>query len=155
MQSTADLTGLIRELDDASAVRSLVAVARVLAREENVETELTAEAVAALEGSFGDAEPAAPEAGDLARSALALLARDPSMAPDVARSLNLPSTRSFDAGSAMLLASAVLVALQTHVRFERDKRGRLSLLVEKKATSDSLLSDLAQKLLGWWKRGGE
>ena len=43
---------------------------------------------------------------------------------------------------------AVLIVLQTHVKFERTPDGKWSLKVEKKPTSDSLLKGLVQKLIG-------
>jgi hypothetical protein len=43
----------------------------------------------------------------------------------------------------------VLVVLQTHVKFERDKAGRWSVKIEKKPTDNSLLKPLVQKLLSF------
>jgi len=49
----------------------------------------------------------------------------------------------------LALATAVLIVLQTHVRFQRDAQGKWTLTIEKKPASDSLLKDLAQKLLAY------
>ena len=146
----------IRSLDDQTALRVLATVTRARDHTGNLETELTPEARAALAASFGAGEAtAALAAGDLARAALLLLAEDPRTREGIDALVRGPATRSFDAGATLLLTSAVLIALQTHVRFERDKNGKVSLLVEKRPTSDALLKDLAQKLLGWWKKGGQ
>ena len=45
------------------------------------------------------------------------------------------------------VVSAVLIVLQTHVKFERDKEGRYTVLIEKKPTDESLLKGLVKKLL--------
>jgi hypothetical protein len=45
----------------------------------------------------------------------------------------------------------MLVVLQTHVLFERDRDGKIHIKIEKKPTRDSLLKDLVQKLF-WFCR---
>jgi preprotein translocase subunit SecF len=50
---------------------------------------------------------------------------------------------------AAVVISAVLIVLQTHVNFERDKRGKWSVKVEKKATDATLLRELVKKLLAF------
>ena len=63
---------------------------------------------------------------------------------------NLPETRSrFDAGATLALAAAVLNALQTNVPFQRNERGKWTLTIEKKPTSERLLKGLVQKLLAY------
>lgn len=47
--------------------------------------------------------------------------------------------------SAFLIAG-LLVALQTHFEFVRDKDGRWSIKIKKKPTSDTLLKPLIKKL---------
>jgi len=64
--------------------------------------------------------------------------------------VNFPTTGKFFAGAeTVAIVVAALVALQTHVRFERDKDGRWSIKIEKKSTSDALLKPLVQKLLAF------
>ena len=46
-----------------------------------------------------------------------------------------------------LTVAAVLLVLQTHIRFARGKDGRWTLTVEKKPTDEALLKPLVQKLL--------
>jgi hypothetical protein len=55
--------------------------------------------------------------------------------------------------SAYLIAG-LLVALQTQVEFERDKDGRWSVKLKKKATSDALLKPLVKKLITLLGLGG-
>jgi hypothetical protein len=45
------------------------------------------------------------------------------------------------------LIVGLLVALQTQFEFERDKNGRWSVKIKKKATSDALLKPLVKKLI--------
>jgi hypothetical protein len=52
------------------------------------------------------------------------------------------------------VVAAVLVVLQTHVKFDRDKDGRWSLKIEKKPAGDKLLANLAGKFLSLFGRGG-
>jgi len=80
-----------------------------------------------------------------------VLAEDPETRQAIATmAANLPETPSkFDAGATLALATAVLIVLQTHVRFQRDAQGKWTLTIEKKPASDSLLKDLAQKLLAY------
>ena len=45
--------------------------------------------------------------------------------------------------------TAALIALQTHVKIERDAKGKLAWKVEKKPTTVALLRPLVEKLLGF------
>ena len=55
-----------------------------------------------------------------------MLAEDPETRQAIATmAANLPETPSkFDAGATLALATAVLIVLQTHVRFQRDAQGK-------------------------------
>jgi hypothetical protein len=59
------------------------------------------------------------------------------------------SLQKFDFGASIALTAAVLIVLQTHIRFERGTDGKYNLLVEKKPTSDALLKGLVQKLISY------
>ncbi len=89
--------------------------------------------------------------GELARQALLVLAEDPEAAIAIERlaSIRGDSAQVFDFGIGV--AVAVLIVLQTHVKFERKPDGKWSLNVEKKPTSDSLVKGLVQKLIGFAK----
>jgi hypothetical protein len=147
---------MIRGLDDSQAVRVLTTFGRARLRTGGVaETEWTPELDRALRLGYPadtDAGRAASVSeGDLARQALLLLADDPQYRETLSVLIEGSPPESFEAvgaGTVALLA-AVLVVLQTHVLFERDKDGKIHIKIEKKPTRDSLLNDLVQKLLGF------
>jgi len=87
--------------------------------------------------------------GDIARAALQLLAADPAHREGIQYLLDNADGARFNAVEWAGLASAVLIVLQTHVRFERDKHGDWSFKIEKKPTNASLLKDLLQKLAAY------
>lgn len=61
-----------------------------------------------------------------------------------------PSQRfSLDPVSTIAQVTAALVALQTHVKIERDAKGRITFLMEKKPTKDTLLKPLVKKILSF------
>jgi hypothetical protein len=62
---------------------------------------------------------------------------------------NGPRTRALGFGvvESTFLIAGLIVALQTQVEFARDKNGRWSVKIRKKATSDALLKPLVKKLL--------
>ena len=129
---------MIRGLDDSQAVRVLTTFARVRLRAGGVaETEWTLELDRALRQDF-PAEADAGRAGsvsegDLARQALLLLADDPQNRDALAALIAGPPPKPFEVvgvGTVALLA-AILVVLQTHVLFERDKDGKIHIKRER------------------------
>ena len=140
---------LIQSLDDATARRVLATFAR--AQATPAETALTPE----LRQSWREFAPAPETAavsaneGDLARAALLLLADDPQQQPMLTALIEGPAPTRFGVLETVAIISAVLVVLQTHVKFERDKEGRWSVKIEKKPTDNSLLKPLVQKLLSF------
>ena len=148
---------MIRGLDDSQAVRVLTTFARVRLRAGGVaETEWTPELDRALRQDFpaeADAGRAASVSeGDLARQALLLLADDPQNRDALAALIEGPPPESYEVVTAgtVALVAAMLVVLQTHVLFERDRDGKIHIKIEKKPTRDSLLKDLVQKLFGFF-----
>ena len=82
----------------------------------------------------------------MARSALLLLASEPDYREGLtALMASPPPERMLGPWETMALASAVLVVLQTHFKFERDKQGRWSVNLEKKPTDVQLLKSVIQK----------
>lgn len=76
------------------------------------------------------------------------MAEDPRFAGPVEAALTGPEAQRMGFGvveSAFLIAG-LLVALQTHFEFVRDKDGRWSIKIKKKPTSDTLLKPLIKKL---------
>lgn len=148
---------MIRGLDDSQAVRVLTTFARVRLRAGGVaETEWTPELDRALRQDFpaeADAGRAASVSeGDLARQALLLLADDPQNRDALTALIEGPPPESFEVVGTVALLAAMLVVLQTHVLFERDRDGKIHIKIEKKPTQDSLLKNLVQKLLGFFHR---
>ena len=140
---------LIQSLDDAAARRVLDSITR--AQTASAETALTPELRQALREFATGPEVAAVPAGDgdLARAALLLLADDPQQQPILTALIEGPAPTKFGVLETTAVVTAVLLVLQTHVRFERDKDGRWLLKIEKKPTDNSLLKILVQKLLSF------
>ncbi len=144
----------IAALDDAEALRLVQTIGTAFAMAEDYETHLTPDIQATLGAAFDAASAGgAISEGDLARAALRLYAEDPEHRAALIAMLDHPAPQSFDLGATLALTAAVLVILQTHVRFYRDKAGKWTLKVEKKPTSDALLKPLVQKLLGFVSGG--
>lgn len=112
---------------------------------------LDADLQAALAEAFPDAAasadvPAVP--AEAARAALAMLAEHPEHGAAVRALIEGPRPARYnDLATTALVITGVLIALQTHVRIERDAKGNYRILVEKKATNTSLLRELIRKLL--------
>jgi hypothetical protein len=140
---------LINSLDDATSVR----IVGILARRSGGgrQTELTPEIRRSLQEEFGVAPaPDHPSEGDLSRQALIVLAQDPETDEAItALSKGPPPQRFEPVTTVVVVVAAALVALQTHVRFERDVGGKLKLLIENKPTKDTLLKPLVQKLISY------
>jgi len=139
----------IASLDAATARRILDSIAR--ARSNRAETALTAELRQALRDFASEPETAAVPAsdGELTRAALLLLADDPQQQPILTALIEGPAPTKFGVLETAAVVTAVLLVLQTHVKFERDKDGRWTLKIEKKPTDNSLLKLLVQKLLSF------
>lgn len=75
------------------------------------------------------------------------MAEDQSAREAIVALVSAPPPQRFDPASTLAVTAAVLLVLQTHVRFARDKAGQWSLTIEKKPTTESLLKPLVQKLL--------
>ena len=90
----------------------------------------------------------APSDAAAAASALQLLGDEPRFAGPIKAMKSGPQTRSL--GPAVVegtfLIGGLLLALQTHFEFVRDKDGRWSVTIKKKPTSDALLKSLIKKL---------
>lgn len=117
-------------------------------RGASTDIELTPGQQAALQEAFNAAPDRSAEAGDLARTILRLHAQDPSNRDMLAQLMGGSSLERFLNGTTIALSTAVLVLLQTHVRFERDADGNWSAVIEKEAASTELLRAVVQKYLG-------
>ena len=141
----------IQNIDSARALQILAIVCRSHRNQQpsaltpNLRKEL------ALTFDLPDAasEPVSDE--ELAKQALLLLAEDPERRAAIETMAAQPELgrQKFDMGLTIGLTAAVLLVLQTHVRFERHEDGKWSVKIEKKPTSDALLKSLVQKLLNF------
>jgi len=146
----------IKNLEDNTAVNILNTIAQSRIRTGQYETEITPEITQALETTF-DTSPSSETASpsDLAREALLLLAEMPEYQGPLSAMLSGPLTKNFglDPVTATAVVTAALVVLQTHVRIERDKKGKVSVLIERKPTKDTLLKPIVEKLLSCIPQG--
>lgn len=91
--------------------------------------------------------------GELARQALLVLAENPATRTAIeTMAANWDNSRQkFEFGASIGITAAVLLVLQTHIKFERNLDGKWSLKVEKKPTSEGLLKALVEKLINFHK----
>jgi hypothetical protein len=149
------LDARIAQLSDADARRLLLSLTRPLAEDPARTTTPDAALVLALTTAFGaPAITAPPDEGDLARTALRLLAADPATAPRLTALLDGPRAERFIDPNTIAITTAVLLALQLHVRIERTKDGQWKLLIEKPSMSGAALKPLVDKLVAFLSRGG-
>ena len=141
----SSLTDRIQTLDDATARRVLNTSAR--AQASQAVPELTPAFVQALRDFASEPTPVSVTTGDAARAALLLLAQDPRQHAILTALIDGPAPERLGVLETTALISAVLIALQTHVKFERDKDGIWTIKIEKKPTDATLLKTLVQKLL--------
>ena len=147
------MSDTIRKIDDVTAQRILGVITRSRADTAPEKVDWTSDLRQALASEF-DAGPATTPVsdGELARQALLVLAEDPDTGNAIETMAAKPqSLQKFDFGASIALTAAVLIVLQTRVKFERGANGKWSLQVEKKPTSDALLKGLVQKLVSYAK----
>ncbi len=137
-----------RPMDNAQAIRIVGLIGEVHQGEVPAEAERAA-LVRELARAFDTKDTPCPSDGEAAAAALELLAQDPRLAGPIEAAQHGPRTKAFGFGvvEGTVLMSGLLVALQTHFEFERDKDGRWSIKIRKKPTSDALLKPLVKKLV--------
>ena len=140
----------IQALSDDTAIRILTTIAQAQLHTENYQAELTPEIRQALQEEVPSSPSGEPsDAGELARQALLLLAEDPGIGPNLEQLIENPPPESFGPVTIMAVTVAALIALQTHVKFERKPSGKWKLLIEKKPTQEGLLKALFRGILDW------
>ena len=138
----------ITDLEDTHALNALSAFTRAHQNQPGQVVILDPDLREALETAFpGEPLPSATSPADTARAALALLAEHPKHGPAIRALAEHPPPQRFDLGSTALIVTAVLIALQTHIKIQRDANGKYKVLMEKKPTDAGLLGDLVRKLL--------
>ena len=138
----------ILSIDDKAAVAILTTFANAQLREVGCQTDLSKDLQQSLAVEF-EISATAPSStpGDLARQALLLAVEDPHHAEGIKALVEVVSLQKFAVVETVAIVSAALIVLQMHVKFERDKNGRFSFKIEKKPTSDKLLTPLVEKIL--------
>lgn len=144
---SVDLPARIAALDDDEAVRLVTLLAKV--EGDPSDEEATPAQRAALRDAFDAVPDPSADEGDLARAVLQLHAQDPDNRDTLAQLLNGSSPERFLNGTSIALGTAVLILLQTHLRFERDADGNWTVVIEKEAASTDLLRTVVQKYLGF------
>jgi hypothetical protein len=144
------LENRISLLNDATAVELLQRFARGQPRAPVPDT-LDSTITEQLRGQLNltSDPPETASQGDVARTALLIVASDSDHRTNIEAMLNNQPAEKFAIIETALIVSAVLIALQTHVRFERDKLGKWAVSVEKKPTNSTLLTKLIKKLLAF------
>src|SRR5271157_2378682 len=137
--------------DDETSISILKSIAQARLGPASGELPLNPELRAALATAFGTPEPASASEGDLARAALDLLRQDPALAEPIrvmaSQAGDPASPQRYLEPLTIGLATAALLALQTHVKFKLDHNHKWSIEVDKKSSSDSTLKLLVQRLL--------
>ena len=137
----------IDRLSDDRAIEILQTIVLAQARRGDFTTEAGLGLASSLAAELHISATPATD-GDLAREALELLATDPETSQAIDALTNSPRPQRFLGGPEIGLAAAVLIALQTRIKIQRDKKGRWQFELHKKAASDGLLKSLASKILG-------
>ena len=134
---------LIKSLDDATAIRVLQAYSTAQSRHGDYQTQWSGELRQYLvEQVELSAVPDAVTEGNLAREALLLLAYEPENQEPLTALIQSASPEKFlDAGT-VAIGVAALIALQTHVKFERTKEGKIHFKLERKPLPAELIGKL-------------
>ena len=134
---------LIKNLDDATAVRVLQTFSTAQCRHGNYETQMSSELRQTFIAELDNPElPDAVNEGDLAREALLVLATDQNNHESLTGLIQSSSPEKFLDPATIAIGVAALVALQTHVKFERNKKGEIYFKLERKALPEGLIAKL-------------
>jgi hypothetical protein len=106
---------------------------------------------AALAKAFGKSSQSETSRGELARSALDLLTEDPAFAEPIhlmaMQPISVATRHRYLDVSTIAITTAVLLVLQTRIKFKLDDNGKWSVEIHKKAASDAILKLVVQRLL--------
>jgi hypothetical protein len=141
------------DTDDENSIYILQTIAQARLRPASGELPPNADIRAALATSFGDSGPTPATEGNLARAALNLLAQDPAFAEPIqvmaSQSGISASRQRYLEPSTIALITAVLLVLQTRIKFKLDYNRKWSVEVDKKSSSDAAVKLLVQRLLSF------
>ena len=141
-----DLPAAIRVLTDTEAERLLATLARHrLQPGAGAVTTCSPEVVSALAQTVGDVPPSGTATrGELARATLLLLATDPALQPQLDALIRNPSAEKYAADpiTLTLVATAAVLALQTHVKIEYDDSKGWRVKFEKPTADKTLMGQV-------------
>ncbi len=142
------MEALIRTLDDATALRILDMFARARLPASDSGPQLPADVRQALGVWSETPSPSgqASSAGELARQTLLVLASDPQNQAGLTALMQNAAPQRLDFGTSVAVGVIALTVLQTHIKFERGKDGKIAFKIEKKDAPVALLKTLAEKL---------
>ena len=138
------MENVLDKIDDQRSVEILTRVVKgrgLLPCAPGIEVQKAQAELATVFGQAGSGE--IPTEGDLARQCLRVLSQN----PDTARAIAGMAEQTDHGPQCFLIAEVSVIALAlavlgTSVRYERDKEGKVSLIVEKKAMSNAVLKKL-------------
>ena len=146
------MENVLDKIDDQRSVEILTRVVKgrgLLPCAPGIEVQKAQAELATVFGQAGSGE--IPTEGDLARQCLRVLSQNPDTAQAIGAMAGQPDqgAQCFFVAEVSVAALALAV-LGTSVRYERDKEGKVSLVVEKKAMSNAVLKkfvDMIQRFL--------
>jgi hypothetical protein len=144
----SDMTDAILKLSDHDAINLLRSITEGVGAASPSRNDREAATTLALD----DPRPV-PDDADAARLALCLLAAERKHGEQIQAMVANPAARrlAIDPITGTLLASGLMLALQTHVEFARNTDGKWSLKVIKKPSNASLIGPLIKKLAALMK----
>lgn len=136
--------------DNEAAIYILATIARARLQAAS-EVPSAPEIRTLLTVAFGDPVTSSATEGELAVAALGVLAENPEFAEPIRVMAGQAASdawqRRYMEPATIAVTTAALLALQTRIGFKIDHTGKWSLILDKKAASDSVLKLLVQRLL--------
>lgn len=136
-------------MEDQTPVRILKIIAQTRLRSTVGEPITEPVAGHVLSKNFGESAASTPPSEtELAAAALDLLSQDPEFAEPI-RLMKTPSSRpqQYIEPAIIALTTAVLLVLQTRIKFKADQSGKWSVDIDKKSAGDATLKLVIQRLL--------
>ena len=146
------MDSLIRDLDDATAIRVLQTFAGARARQADVVTRWTPDVRDALLQAVDAAQlaPAGLSEAELAREMLLALSSDPELREPLRALIHHPPPQRFLEPGTMALGAAALIALQTHVEFKKNEDGTWPLKIVRNPLPTELIHNLIEEVVAYF-----
>lgn len=150
------MTEFINTLDDQSALRILTTIAKGHSDDPAADSKLAPEMASAMKAELGITGTVDRISdGEIARSALAVLAQDPEFADQIKFMAEHKVTERFgiEPVTGVVLAGALVMVLRTGFEFKRNEDGRWSIKIKSAAAQSELIDKFASKVLSWLPSG--